>query len=395
MNLLIVNDSGLQGGGAENRIRWLVNELLKKGICKEVHILQKKIENVRNEDVDSKVKTHICGDGKFSSYRMAKFIIEKYNIQLMQTHNMLALLPFPIIAGRRARIPVVWFPHDYWVLCAYRCFINPYKAKEEQLCTKSSFKRCSYCKNWQTSLRLKLFQHIINKANLGISPGNFVKDLYESHNILKRRWKVVFPWIDTAGFDFSKVENRDDSMVFVGPLMDYKGAWVAAEAFKYIVNDIPNAKLKFIGYQQEKGNIYRKSIEAIGQRDSTFNRMFFLGTKTRNEIMSEHCKAGVYVCPPVWPELFGQNWAEAMACGCPVVSSEIGSISELADGKVILVPPREPQKLAQAVVGVLKDKEYFKRFGEEGRKYALERFSVERAVDEMVKIYESLLIKNN
>jgi glycosyltransferase involved in cell wall biosynthesis len=393
MNLLIVNDCGLWGGGAENRIRWLVNGLLDKGVCSQIHVLQNKTTGIGKEYADNRVKLHLCDGGYLSSYRMARYIIKRYNIHLLQTHNMLALLPFPVLAGKMAHIPVVWFPHDYWVLCAHRTFINHNKAKEKSLCTRASFKKCSYCSGVRTSLRLELFQKVINKVDLGIPPSVFIKGFYESYNILKGRWELVFPWLDVDEFTSSGIDQRDESIVFVGPLMDYKGAWVAAEALKYILRSVPAAILKFIGYQQEKENIYRKRIEEIGRRDSTLDRMFFEGLKTRDEIKQEHHKAGVYVCPSAWMELFGQNWAEAMACGCPVVASEIGSIPEMAGGKAILVPPGDPERLAQAVVTVLKDKGYAKKIGEEGQKYALEKFSVDRAVDEVAKIYDTLLSK--
>ncbi len=389
LRLLIVNDSGIRGGGTENRLRLLLEEWLSRSEVERIDVLEfieGKEEKVRLDGI----AIHRIPPDPLLAFRLTKRLIKEKDVNLLQAHNMVCSSPLLILGARKLGVPVVWFVHDYWLLCAKRTFIDPYNARSANLCERAITYRCLKCVGLRAVLRLKFYQQIINKVDIGIAPSNYVKDLFEGHQILQQKWEVVKPWIGLSEFSPTSSVERSQDILFVGSLTGYKGAWVVAEALKYILKEMPSAKLKFLGFQDERD---RKKIEAIGERDSTLANMEFLGYRDLDELKSEYQSAGVYVCSPVWPEVFGLTWAEAMACGCPVVASEIGSIPELAGGRAILVPPRDSERLAQAVVGVLKDKEYAERLGEEGRRYVLERFGVNRAVDEVAKIYENLLSK--
>ncbi len=89
--------------------------------------------------------------------------------------------------------------------------------------------------------------------------------------------------------------------------------------------------------------------------------------------------ASVYVMPSVF-EPFGYSLVEAMSCGRPVVASRVGGICELVEeGKSgLLVSPRSPRQLADAIVQVLEDEALAKRLGDAARARVLEQFSLER-----------------
>lgn len=100
-------------------------------------------------------------------------------------------------------------------------------------------------------------------------------------------------------------------------------------------------------------------------------------------------RAAVFVLSSQW-EGFGNVLVEAMACGCPVVSTDCpsGPGEILAEGEYgILVPAKDPERLAQEILRVLKNQELAKELSEKGKKRALS-FTVEKAVEEYLRLIE-------
>lgn len=95
---------------------------------------------------------------------------------------------------------------------------------------------------------------------------------------------------------------------------------------------------------------------------------------------------------PSHEEGFSNAILEAMSGGKAVVACDVGGNPEaVRDGETgLLVPPRDPSALADAMIRLLADPERRTGMGEAGRKRASERFSMERMVGGMAALYESL-----
>lgn len=395
MNLLIVNDYGISlaratsAGGAENRIKLLVDELLNSGLINAVHVIYDgKFEQCSFLD---KVFYHPCDSKKFlSSYHLTNEVIKKHNINVLQLHNALILRPFSILSAKKYKIPSIWMVHDFWPLCGMRSFINPYNADKLDLCDNIDIVKCLKCEGYKSYIRLKLFRTVLNNADIGIVPGRYVRDLMEKHNVLKGRWKKVLPWINLKNSGHETV-LRDKNIFFVGSLMPYKGARVAVEALKYIVKEMPEIKLKIAGADQEEKSIYRQKIDELAKKDGVLRNIEFLGQMDAPRLMHEYQKSGVFVFPTVCQELFGQVWAEAMANGCPVVSSQIGGVTEYIKDFGALFPPGDSKKLAEEVIKILSSPDKAEALSERAKKYAFESFNIKIAAQEMLKIYKELI----
>ena len=88
---------------------------------------------------------------------------------------------------------------------------------------------------------------------------------------------------------------------------------------------------------------------------------------------------------------------EYMAARLPVVATSVGGNPELVlHGETgLLVPPNDPQALADAIVYILRNPEVARQFGEAGRRRVEEHFTVERMVCETESVYEELLSCND
>ena len=97
--------------------------------------------------------------------------------------------------------------------------------------------------------------------------------------------------------------------------------------------------------------------------------------------------------PSVHPESFGRSVIESQAVGVPVVASRLGGLAEvIEDGQTgLLVPPRDAAAFAQAIRRLMQDEALRTHVIEQGRRRVEERFSVERMVDETLRVYEECL----
>lgn len=389
VHLLIINDAGISGGGTECRIRLILQEFLKNGFFAQVHIAQK--ASARDVAAFDGVIVHRITGKLFVAARQISEIIKKHSISIVQAHNTLELSPGFFDTTEKGGVPSVWFAHDYWPLCGKRSFIDPYSARSKKICTKMSVTKCIRCSGIRSCIQLAGFRRMLQKAQVGIAACEFISKIYEAHGLLRNKWIVIDPWIDADFFVDEVSRNRLPWIVFTGSLVDYKGAWVLADAFCRVIQEFPDVELKIIGSEQEDNNHYKNNILGILEKGKALSHTEFLGWKNKQQLKEIYKQASVYVCPTVCMESFGLNWAEAMATGCPVVASAVGSIPDFLKGKGVLVEPRNPQELAKGLLQILRDKPYAAELSAGGARFAKETFDPARASASIIQLYDKLL----
>jgi glycosyltransferase involved in cell wall biosynthesis len=86
---------------------------------------------------------------------------------------------------------------------------------------------------------------------------------------------------------------------------------------------------------------------------------------------------------------------ESMACGKPVIATNVGGLPEYLEHEqtAIIVPPRDPDAIAKAAISLLQDRKKLLQMGKLGRERVSKLFDVRQKVSEIEKIYE--LINEN
>ena len=131
-------------------------------------------------------------------------------------------------------------------------------------------------------------------------------------------------------------------------------------------------------------------LRTMAQELAIERRVQFLGY--RDDIPELINQLDVVVCAST-VEPFGRCLIEAMACGKPVVATAVGGIPEVVQDGItgLLVPPRSPRQLADAVERLLADEPLRRRFGENGGRRAAEFFSIDAHVARILNVYEQLV----
>ncbi len=169
-------------------------------------------------------------------------------------------------------------------------------------------------------------------------------------------------------------------LLYVGRLVPRKGIGNAITALA----EVPGADLVVAGgpdaaaleRDPEVGRL-RSLAAALGVAD----RVRFIGRVERAELPALYRSADAVLCVP-WYEPFGIAAVEAMACGVPVVATAVGGLADtVVDGVTgIHVPPRRPDKVADALRLLLADPGLRRRLGEAGRSRATAHYAMDRVV---------------
>lgn len=131
-------------------------------------------------------------------------------------------------------------------------------------------------------------------------------------------------------------------------------------------------------------NLTRK----LGVHESTI----FTGRIPQNILPFYYAACDVFVIPSL-QEAFGLVAAEAMASGKPVIGTRVGGIlDQITDGiNGFLVEPRSPEQIAERIHRLVRNPRKAKEMGRKGRITVEEKFNLDKRVDRIVELYNSLL----
>jgi glycosyltransferase involved in cell wall biosynthesis len=155
-------------------------------------------------------------------------------------------------------------------------------------------------------------------------------------------------------------------VLFVSSMWPYKNcdgllrAWALARA------DLPGHQLVVVGPGRDEK--YYAGLHSLANKLGISGDVVFTGGVPLEETVGFYRAADVFVYPSL-NETFGLPILEAMACGCPVVTSDTTAMPETAGGAAILADPKDPAAIARAIIGAIASRD---RLREAGLKRAAE-----------------------
>jgi glycosyltransferase involved in cell wall biosynthesis len=212
---------------------------------------------------------------------------------------------------------------------------------------------------------------ILNNAEIVLGMSNTVINQFNKLETKKIEVKKYLYWIDINRFKpMDKAEARKISgiknhftILFVGRLIPIKGVALLID----IAKELKYAQFLFIG-TGPLDNFLKKSSEAIPNVN-------FLGQIQNIDMPVYYNSADILCFPSLYEEGLGRVSMEAVACGLPVVASNIGGISETVNEDISLLVNPTHDNLKNALIYLYQDEDRLKKMGSFCREYSLKNYS--------------------
>ncbi len=177
-------------------------------------------------------------------------------------------------------------------------------------------------------------------------------------------------------------------VLFVGRLVEKKGANYLVEAFAKVARQVPKARLVIVGTGPMESGL-KAQAKTLGLGD----RIVFEGEISNSNLPAYYSAADVFVLPSVVDrhgdrEGQGVVYLEAMACKIPVIGTKTGGIPDVVNPDVgILVEEKDSSQLAEAIVRLLKNSKLRKSMGEKAYKHVHSHFTWSYIAGKYVDIF--------
>jgi alpha-maltose-1-phosphate synthase len=184
------------------------------------------------------------------------------------------------------------------------------------------------------------------------------------------------------------VDTSKPSVVFVGRITRQKGVPVLLRAAAHLDPDVQLVLCAGAPDTPELGAEVAGLVEEL--RKTRAGVIWLSGMLSKREVIQLLSHSTLFACPSVYEPLGIVN-LEAMACGTAVVASKVGGIPEVvADGETgLLVPPDDPDALAESINALTRDRDRAKAMGTAGRERAQSQFDWGKIAQQTAELYES------
>jgi glycosyltransferase involved in cell wall biosynthesis len=202
----------------------------------------------------------------------------------------------------------------------------------------------------------------------------------------RREVHVIPPGVDTSRFQpIVREADRPLTLGFMKRLMPKYGPEYLIEAMPAIVAAHPRARLLMGGDGPLREELERR-VEELGLQEN----VSFLGVLAYEEVPHVLRDVDIFVMPSVYEsETLGVAALEAGSMEIPVVASAVGGVGEaVIDGETgVLVPPRDAESLATAILGLASAPDRARAMGRRARRHVQERYEWSNCVFRMEVLY--------
>lgn len=231
-----------------------------------------------------------------------------------------------------------------------------------------------------------------NYIDLIIPVSYYVAKILKEQGVVENKIQVVRSSIDLSHIDVppyrkSELEIADNIKILLnaGALVPHKDHITLLNAFSKVREKFNEVVLLIAG-----SGPLQNDIQAEIDKLNLSQHVRLLGY--RNDVPRLIRTADMYVSSS-WSEGLGTSVLEALACEKPVVATEAGGVSEMVINHKtgLLVPNKNPQLLAEAIIYMLSHPEEAIAMATKGRKHVEDNFTVQRMVDETISVYQKLI----
>lgn len=232
------------------------------------------------------------------------------------------------------------------------------------------------------------------------------EDLLHLYNADPNRISIIPCGFDTTEFwAIDKIRARltlglppEERLILqLGRMVPRKGVDNAIRGFAHLLKqDSVNTRLLIVGGEANTPDPQRTPeigrLTAIAQELGVAEQVTFVGRRGRDVLKYYYSAADVFVTTP-WYEPFGITPIEAMACGTPVIGSDVGGIKfTVKDGETgYLVPANNPEALAERIFHLFNNPQLISLFGRQAIRRSQDHFTWQKVTSAVAALYEDVL----
>ncbi|MFH1783011.1 MAG: glycosyltransferase family 4 protein [Candidatus Omnitrophota bacterium] len=285
-------------------------------------------------------------------------VLDEFKPDVVHIHHLLFLSLGIVDIIKSKNIPIVFTLHDYWLMCPRGQLLKA----NLRICKDPSSSNCLLCllaglrpsnlikKILTLQVPRKIskrhgvdIKSFFKKIDLFIAPSEYLKKRFIGWGL--DRGKIMYSdhGMNTGLFvDSKKIPSDKIRIGFIGTLIPAKGAHILIKAFKRLEKD--RALLKIYGHSPINNGIFdfnhRIRFMARGRNDISF-----MGKFDNKDIENIFKEIDLLVFPSLWEENSPLILREAILSGTPVLTSNIGGVSEIIHDKKYLFKPGDSDEL--------------------------------------------------
>lgn len=320
------------------------------------------LQRIRSAGITSYI---VKDKGFWGLYYINQFlrIIKKENIGIVHLNTLTSYYKYPALAAKLARLPIVWFVRE-----------DPESKRGKRLFP------------WIRRLADVIVPVSYDTRDKMFPGGNYIKvkvvhngiDLHEfrplPNNVLHNKFNI--PGHAKLVGTITSLEER-------------KGVEYLLRAVPIVKQRCSNFRIIIIGEDRTQSKNYLAKMKQIIQEEGIEKDVILTGPM--HDIPTIMNSLDIFVLPTLWEGL-ARTILEALACAKPIVATRVGGNPEQIDDGIngLLVPPKNPEKLAEAIIQLLQDSKKRLKMGQASRLKAKSDFSIKRNIEETEKIYHAL-----
>ncbi len=420
MNILIILNSFYPSiGGVEKVIENYCLELIRSGhkiwvlTFKKGQISELDLRKTPNMEEYKGIKI-IRIENRFYGIWLFIYLLRLFkNIKFDIIHTTDFWALFPILFKIRYKVKLIHHLHGYQEICPsglllcanYSKFINETNSKENL--NFKSFKDVGlkYCKKY---CNINLFKALLEKfiykiiwlfSDSIISVGKYVKKMYiTKYPCLKNKILTLYNGVPECSLKIKPksikineinqfINNSQNILLFVGRLIKYRGLDVILTNFKKLLNRLNDLKLIVVGDGPELD-----SLKRISNKFKLQNNILFTGILTGTDLLYVYKLASLLIMPIRFPEPLSTVVLEALSCGCPVITFNIGGMSEMIenDKNGILIEPFNFDNFLDRIVEILSNERLINDMRMNSIHIVDLKFNIKRQAKKLENIYNKL-----
>ena len=247
--------------------------------------------------------------------------------------------------------------------------------------------------------RKRFFSQVMGWGKFVIVPSNVIaQHMIEDFGAPHERLRLVPRSVDLEKFKYVSPDKKKSDTFhigIIGRLTSIKGHIYFLQAMARVIRTVPKVKIWIVGGASASKASYKEEIEIMVRRLGLGHCTEFLGSQ--RDIPAVMSTLNLMVCGSIYPEAFGRVIVEAQASGVPVVATKVGGIVDIIDEGVtgLMVPPRDPSAMAEAIIKLIKDPQLRKQLSENAYKKVQDKFNVELMVKRTLDVYKEAVSNLN